>query len=71
MAEQKKKKSWKTTVAGIAAGIGIIASQVTAVLDDDPGTEFSVAVLITALGAMGIGWFSRDKDVSSKSSGVE
>lgn len=71
MADDKKKKSWKTTAAGIAAGVGMIASQVTALIDDDPATEFSIAVIITALGAMGLGWFSRDKDVSSKSSGVE
>ena len=71
MAEEAKKKSWKTTVMGIAAAVGIIAAQITNVLDADPATVFDYTAIIAALGAMGIGWFSRDKDVSSKSSGVE
>ena len=71
MAEEKKKISWKTTVAGIAAASGILAVQIGNVLDSDPETVFSFAALATALGALGIGWFSRDKDVSSKASGVE
>jgi len=71
MAEDKKKTSWKTTVAGIAVAVGILAAQIGNVLDDDPETVFSYAALVTALGSLGIGWFSRDKNVSSKASGVE
>jgi len=71
MGEGKKKKSWKTTVCGIATGIGLLIPQIIAVLDSDPETAFDVKMIVAALGAMGVGFFSRDKDVSSKSSGIE
>jgi len=66
-----KKKSWKTTAAGIAVAVGIICAQLGNVLDSDPATTFDYSAIAAALGALGLGWFSRDKDVSSKQSGVE
>lgn len=69
--EEKVKKNWKTTVCGIVGGIVLLGQQVLAYLDGDPTTEVSVATIITALGMLGLGWFARDKDVSSKASRVE
>lgn len=71
MAEEVKKKNWKTTAIGIMTGVGIIIAQVVNVLDDDPQTVLDFGACAAALAAMGIGWFARDKDVSSSSSGVK
>ena len=59
-------KSWKTTAAGVLAGLGILAVQFGNLLDSDPATVFSWEACVAALGAFGIGWFARDKDVSSE-----
>lgn len=60
------KGSWRTTALGILGGIGILVGQATAVLDHDPATVFSWDLTLGALGLLGIGWFSRDKGVSSE-----
>jgi len=70
-AATKPAKNWKTTLFGVLTGLLMLGNELMAVLDDDPTTKFSVPMCITALGAMGIGWFARDKDVSSKASGLE
>lgn len=64
-------KSWRTTAAGFALGLSILAGEAAALLDDDPTTEFSIAKVITALGALGLGWFSRDNKVSSEDAGAK
>ena len=71
MPEEKKKKSWKAKAAGMVAAVGILATQIGNVLDNDPNTVLDMAAVATALGVFGISWFARDKDVSSKASGVE
>lgn len=65
------KKSWKTTIVGIAAAIGIIAHQVVALLDGDPATTFNLDAIIAALAAFGIGIAARDNDVSSEKAGAK
>ena len=60
------KKNWKTTALGVMTGLGLLLTQLTAVLDDDASTEWRGGMVLAALSAMGIGWFSRDKDVSSE-----
>ncbi len=65
------KKNWKTTAAGVISGVLMIGNELLAVLDDDPTTKFTTAAFLTGLGLLGIGWFARDKDVSSVASGVE
>jgi ammonia channel protein AmtB len=64
------KSSWKTTVAGITAGLAIILSQVSYLFDADPQTVFSVEAVISALGLIGIGFFARDNNVTSEQAGV-
>jgi len=63
-------KSWKTTTAGIVAGLAVILTQVAYLLDADPETVFSLEAVIAALGVMGIGWFARDNNVTSEQAGA-
>ena len=65
-------KSWKTTAAGIAAGIAIILPQIQLFLAENGGFgEIDWKIVVTGLGAMGIGWFSRDNNVSSENAGAK
>jgi hypothetical protein len=61
-----KLKSWKTTVAGFLGGLILVAQQVLAAIDGDPETKFTVALLLTGLGMMGIGFFARDNNKRSE-----
>lgn len=63
--------SWKTTLVGILAAVGIIASQIGYVVDDKPETVFSLEAIFTALGALGIGIFARDANVTSEQQGIK
>lgn len=65
------KGSWKTTSAGVLAGIAIIATQASYLLDADPATVFSVEACLAALGMIGIGFFARDNNVSSEQVGAK
>lgn len=64
------KSSWKTTTVGILAGLSIILAQVSYLLDADPQTTFSLEVVFSALGIMGIGFFARDNNVTSEQAGA-
>ena len=64
-------KSWKTTALGILTGIGILITQVVAVLDNDPETVLEISIVIAGLSAMGFGWFARDDNVTSESAGAK
>jgi len=64
------KGSWKTTTAGIVAGLAVILTQVAYLLDADPETVFSLEAVFAALGVMGIGWFARDNNVTSEQAGA-
>ena len=63
--------SWKTTTLGILSGLGIIATQVSYLLDNDAATTFSFEAVIAALGIMGIGIFARDNKVTSEQAGAK
>ncbi len=58
-------KSVKTTVLGIALGLGVIAPQIVALLDGDDATIFSLKIFLGGLAAMGIGIAAKDGDKST------
>lgn len=64
-------KSWKTTVAGILTGLSLITAQLLHLVDTDPNTVFSLELFLAGLGALGIGWFSRDNGVTSEKAGAK
>lgn len=64
-------KSWKTTAAGIVAGLSILLSQASTLLDDDAKTNPSWSEIVAAIGMLGVGIFARDNDVTSKAAGAE
>ena len=73
MSEALKKASWKTTAAGIAAFVGVLAAQLSALWDTGPGSELTTADwgLVAGAAAIAIGLiFSRDNDKSSEDAGV-
>ena len=60
--------SWKTTALGVIAGLTIIIPEIGDLLRD-PAT-FDLAVILSGLSAMGIGWFARDNGVTSEQAGA-
>jgi hypothetical protein len=69
-----KKKSTKTTIAGALAGLGVIFSLFSQLFGEGgPGLgglmePENTAMFIAGLGALGLGFFARDDDVSSEGS---
>ena len=63
--------SWRTSAVGILGGVGLLIGQIVAVLDSDPATVFSFEQVTIALGMLGLGIFSRDKNVSSEQQGIK
>ena len=55
-------KQWRTTAVGWLTGIGILITQVVAVIDSDPETTFSVEGILAGLAALGIGTLAKDGD---------
>jgi len=66
----KNLKSWKTTAVGVLTGIGLIVTQLVAVLDGDPATIFDYKVLLAGLAALGIGCLAKDGDKKSTDLGL-
>ena len=64
-------RSWKTTVAGIAAIIAAVALAISNELDTDPATvaDWGV-VLATVIAGVGL-LFARDNDKSSEDVGAK
>lgn len=63
-------KSYRTTIAGLAAVLTAVASALTALTDADPATvpqwEAVVSAVVAGLGLM----FARDNGVSSEKAGA-
>ncbi len=64
-------KSWKTTVGGIVLAVSLISGELYKLFDEDPKTEPSIAVIIAAVGALGIGINARDNNVTSEQAGAK
>jgi len=63
-------KSWKTTTAGIAALVAVIATAVAAHMDSDPATVAEWGGVVTAI-FVAVGFVvSRDNDKSSEAVGA-
>lgn len=64
-------KSWKTTVAGIAAALAAVASAAQLYFDGDPLTNPDYTAVLAACAA-GIGLiFARDNGVTSEQTGAK
>ena len=66
-----KKKSWKTTVLGIASALVAIGNAAIAYLDGDPATTVDMGVTIAAIMAALGCFFARDNDKSSEDVGAK
>lgn len=62
--------SWKTTLLGIIAGLGLLLPQLGAVLDDDPETNLDPTQIAAGFGLMIGGKLVREEKVSSKDAGA-
>lgn len=68
--KQAVTKSWRTTAAGVAAAVAVIAGCLAAQLDADPATvpdwSAAIGVVIAALGLAA----ARDHGVTSEAAGA-
>ncbi len=63
-------KSWKTTLAGVAAILTAVGSALTAIIDNDPTTVMDVGATVAAIMA-GIGLIlARDNSKTSEDVGA-
>ncbi len=60
-------KSWKTTIGAVLVALGAIG----AILTGDQSIQEAWPLVSAALGAVGIGWFARDNNVSSEEAGAK
>lgn len=57
--------SWKTTVLGVLTGIGLIIDELTRAGFPDDAAGW-IALVLKGFGPMLLGWFTRDRNVSSE-----
>lgn len=67
----QKRRSAKTTAAGVLAFLAILISGGLALLDDDPNTNPDYGALIAAGTAAAGLLFARDHDVTSEEAGAK
>ncbi len=60
------KKSWRTTLSGVFAGIVLLLGQAQTLLDDDPKTNPEYTVIMAAVGMISLGLNARDEQVTSE-----
>ena len=63
--------SKETTIAGLFAGISLIAGQLYNLFDKDPTTLFDMTTVIAAVGMIIGFWRSRDNNRSSEDVGIK
>lgn len=56
-----KVANWRTTIAGVAALIGTLGTQVSNLLDEDPATAFDWSIMWATIIAIGL-LFAKDHD---------
>jgi len=64
---KRMNKSWKTLAGAVLVALGAIG----AVLTGEQTIADAWPLITAALGAIGIGWFARDNDVSSEDAGIK
>lgn len=64
-------KDWRTTIAGVAGAIALIANEIANLLDGNPETIFNIEAIIAALSLIGIGVLAKDKNDPKDSEPVE
>jgi uncharacterized membrane protein YgaE (UPF0421/DUF939 family) len=62
--------SWRTTAAGIVAGLSLILAQVGNLLDSDPATKFEYTIVAAAVAGIIAAISARDNKVSSEEAGA-
>ena len=65
------KKSWRTTLSGVLAGVVLLIGQAQTLLDDDSKTNPEYTVMMAALGMISLGWNARDENVTSEQAGLK
>lgn len=60
------KKSWRTTLSGVFAGIVLLLGQAQTLLDDDPKTVPQYSEVMAAIGLIALGLNARDETVTSE-----
>jgi hypothetical protein len=65
------KGSWKTTAVTVLGAIGIMATQLQNLLDDDPATVFSWEMFWVAGVLVLVGLFAKDGDKTSEEVGLK
>lgn len=67
-------KSWRTTVAGVLAGLSVVFGQLSAILDGNPDTQVDWTMMATTLGVLFASFglvVARDNDVTSEKAGAK
>lgn len=65
------KKSWRTSLSGVFAGIVLLLGQAQTLLDDDPHTNPEYTVIMAAVGMISLGLNARDESVTSEQAGAQ
>ncbi len=65
------KKSWRTSLAGIIAGVTLLLGQIQTILDDDPKTNPDYTRIVEAVSVIALGLAARDEQVTSEQAGAK
>jgi len=63
--------SWRTSMAGLFAGLTILIGQASAVVDSDPKTNLDLTIVIATVAAIIAAFSARDNKVTSEQSGAK
>ncbi len=63
--------SWRTSLAGVIPGVGVLLIQIGHLIDSDPKTVMDMATCMQAISVIMIGLTARDNLVSSRTAGAK